>query len=168
LKDLFKDRRFIYVASGLIIFVIIIAFAINLLSHETGERRRLLEQRKEMLALRDEYLFHKKRITAVENKKNLSSIQGIIQAVDEVFLSIGLKDKIKTVKSTGKRDIKDGTEEEAELQVEKVNMNEMINIFYRIENVPMILTIKRAAIKKSFENPELLNITLTLSFLKTK
>jgi hypothetical protein len=32
----------------------------------------------------------------------------------------------------------------------------------------MILTVKKATIKKSFENPELLNITLSLSFLKTK
>lgn len=47
-------------------------------------------------------------------------------------------------------------------------MNEMANIFYRIEHAPMILTVKKATIKQSFENPELLNITLDLSFLKTK
>jgi len=32
----------------------------------------------------------------------------------------------------------------------------------------MILTIKKVTVKQSFENPELLNITLMLSFLKTK
>lgn len=47
-------------------------------------------------------------------------------------------------------------------------MNEMVNIFYRIENAPMILTIKKATVKKSFENPELLNISLVLSFLNPK
>jgi hypothetical protein len=44
----------------------------------------------------------------------------------------------------------------------------MINVFYRIENAPMVLTVKKATIKKSFENPELLNITMVLSFLKAK
>lgn len=168
MRELLKDKRLVYVSSGLIAFTIIVAFAINLLSSERRQLNLLKERRKEMLMLKDEFLSLKQRIDVVESKKNLSNVQGIVQAVDEVFLSIGLKDKVKTVKSTGRRDIKDGFEEEAELQIEKVSMNEMVNIFYKIENTPMLLAIKKAAIKKSFGNPELLNITLTLSFLKTK
>jgi uncharacterized protein YoxC len=165
---LLKDKRFISVLSVFIVFIIIIALAIRLLSSERRELKLLREQQKEMTILKDEFLSLKKRIDAVESKKNLSNVQGIVQAVDEVFSSIGLKDKVKTVKSTGRRDMKDGFEEEAELQIEKVSMNEMVNIFYKIENAPMVLTIKKASIKKSFENPDLLNIMLTLSFLKAK
>ena len=154
--------------SVFIVFIIIIALAIRLLSSGKRELKLLREQQKEMIIVKDEFLSLKQRIDAVESKKNLSNVQGIVQAVDEVFLSIGLKDKVKTVKSTGRRDMKDGFEEEAELQIEKVSMNEMVNIFYKIENAPMVLTIKKASIKKSFENPELLNIILTLSFLKAK
>jgi hypothetical protein len=168
LRELLKDKRFFYVLSGLIGFIVIFALAVNLLLSEIRELKLLKEQRKEMLMLKDEFLSLKQKIDVVESKKNLSNVQGIIQAVDEVFLSIGLKDRVKTVKSTGKRDIKDGFEEEAELQIEKVSMNEMVNIFHKIENAPMVLTIKKAEIKKSFENPELVNINLTLSFLKTK
>src|SRR4030043_916375 len=168
MRELLKDKRFFYISSGLIGFIVIFALAINLLSSDRKELKLLKEQRKEMLMLKDEFLSLKQRIDAVESKKNLSNVQGIVQAVDEVFLSIGLKDKVKTVKSTGRRDMKDGFEEEAELQIEKVSMNEMVNIFYKIENAPMVLTIKKASIKKSFENPELLNISLTLSFFKTK
>jgi len=163
-----KDKRFISVLSVFIVFIIIISLAIRLLSSEKRELKLLREQQKEMIIVKDEFLSLKQRIDAVESKKNLSNVQGIVQAVDEVFLSIGLKDKVKTVKSTGRRDMKDGFEEEAELQIEKVSMNEMVNIFYKIENAPMVLTIKKASIKKSFENPELLNIILTLSFLKAK
>ena len=168
MRELLKDKRIIYGLSGLVVFVIALTLAINLLSSERKELRLLKEQRKEILTLKDEFLSLRQRIDIVEGKKNLSNVQGIIQAIDEVFLSIGLKDKIKTVKSTNRREIKEGFEEEADLQIEKVNMNEMINIFYRIENAPMVLTIRKAVIKKSFENPELLNITLTLSFLKGK
>lgn len=168
MRELLKDKRIIYGLSGLVVFVIAVTLAVNLLSSERKELRLLKEQRKEILMLKDDFLSLKQRIDIVEGKKNLSNVQGVVQAIDEVFLPIGLKDKIKTVKSTGRREIKDGFEEEADLQIEKVNMNEMINIFYRIENATMVLTIKKAAIKKSFENPELLNITLTLSFLKSK
>lgn len=168
MRELLKDKRFISVLSVFIVFIIIVALTIRLLSSEKRELKLLREQQKEMIILKDEFLSLKQRIDAVESKKNLSNVQGIVQAVDEVFLSIGLKDKVKTVKSTGRRDMKDGFEEEAELQIEKVSMNEMVNIFYKIENAPMVLTIKKASIKKSFENPELLNIILTLSFLKAK
>jgi len=163
-----KNKRFISVLSVFIVFIIIISLAIRLLSSEKRELKLLREQQKEMIIFKDKFLSLKQRIDAVESKKNLSNVQGIVQAVDEVFLSIGLKDKVKTVKSTGRRDMKDGFEEEAELQIEKVSMNEMVNIFYKIENAPMVLTIKKASIKKSFENPDLLNIILTLSFLKAK
>lgn len=168
MRELLKDKRLIYISSGLILFVVIAVYGINLLSSERRELKLLNDQRKEMLILKDEYVSLKKRIDSAESRKDLSSAQGIVQAADEVFQSIGLKDKVKTVKSTNRRDMKEGTEEEAELLIEKVSMNEMVNIFYKIENAPMILTIKKAAIKKSFENPELLNVSLTLSFLKMK
>jgi hypothetical protein len=168
LRELLKDKRFIYVLLVLTGFIIIVAIGMNLLSSERRELKILKEQRKEMLMLKNEFLSLKQKIDAVEGKKNLSNVQGVVQAIDDVFLPIGLKDKIKTVKSTGRREIKDEFEEEADLQIEKVNMNEMINILYKIENSPMVLTIRRIAMKKSFENPELLNIEITLSFLKSK
>jgi hypothetical protein len=168
LRDLLKNKKYIFVLSGLAGIVIVIALAINFLTKEKRELKFLQEQHKEMLVLKDEFLQLKQRIDTVENKKNLSNAEGVIQAVDEVFSSIGLKSKLKTVKSSGKREIKEGFEEEADLSIEKIDMNEMLNIFYKIENAPMVLTVKKATIKKSFENPELLDISLTLSFVKIK
>jgi len=168
LRDLLKDRRFTYFVAGLALVIIAAILAGRQLSAEKKELKLLKEQRKEMLILKDEFLSLRERVTAVEGKKNLTNVQGVVQAVDDVFSSAGLKDKLKTVKSAGRREMKDGFEEEADISIEKVNMNEMVNILYRIENAPMILTIRKATIKKSFENPELLNISLVLSFLKQK
>ncbi len=138
------------------------------LSSRTEELHKLREQRAEMAVLADEFLSLQKKIQAAARRKDMTNVQGVHQAVDEVFSSVGLKDKVKTVKSAGRRETKDGIEEEADVFIEKVTMNQMVNIFYRIERAPMILTIKKAALKQSFDNPELLNITLTLSFLKTR
>jgi hypothetical protein len=168
LRDLLRDRRYIYFIAGLVIVVIAGTLGLRQLSSERRELKLLQEQRKEMLSLKEEFLSLRQRVTAVEGKKNLTDVQGVVQAVDDVFSSAGLKDKLKTVRSSGKREVKDGFEEEADISIEKVSMNEMVNIFYRIENAPMILTIRKASIKKSFENPELLNISLVLSFLKPK
>jgi hypothetical protein len=120
-----------------------------------------------MAVLKDEFVSLKQKIQRVESRKKLANVQGVLQAVDEVFSSLSLKEKVRTIKSTGRRETKDGIEEEADVSVEKVTMNEMLNILHRIEHAPMILTVRKVAIKQSFENPELLNITLMLSFLKT-
>ena len=135
---------------------------------ERKELKELKERRGEMVSLKDEFLSLRQKVNAAESKKGLSNVQGIVQAVDEVFSSLGLRDKLKTVKSTGKRETKDGFEEEADIYIEKVSMNEMANIFYRIGNAPMVLTVKKATIKKSFDSPEFLNINIVLSFLKAK
>ena len=163
-----KNRKMLSILGGLAGFVILFALGINLLLSERRELNQLKDQRKEMLLLKDEFLSLRQKINFVEGRKNLSNVQGIVQAVDEVFSSIGLRDKVKTVKSAGKRETRDGFEEEADISIEKVSMNEMANIFYRIERAPMVLTIKKTTIKKSFENPELLNLTLVISFLKAK
>ena len=168
MTDLLKNRRIISFSAVLISFLILAALGIKMLSSQTKELHQLQGQRKEMAVLRDEFLSLQQKIQTVENRKNLTNVQGVLQAVDEVFSSVGLKDKVKTVKNTGKRETKDGIEEEADVSVEKVTMNEMVNIFYRIDHAPMILTIKKVTVKQSFENPELLNITLMLSFLKIK
>lgn len=166
--NLFRDKRiisFLFIFAALSVVAIV---GVRTLSSQTKELNQLREQRKEMTVLREEVVSLRQTIQAVENKKNLSNVRGVMQAVDEIFSSVGLKDKVKTVKSTGRRETEDGIEEEADVLVEKVTMNEMVNIFYRIEHAPMILTVKKATVKQSFDNPELLNISLQLSFVKTK
>jgi predicted RND superfamily exporter protein len=167
-KDLLKNRQLIAFSAVLISFLILAALGVNMLSSQKKELHQLQEQRKEMALLRDEFLSLQQKIQTVENRKNLTNMQGVLQAVDEVFSSLGLKDKVKSVKNTGKKETKDGIEEDADVSVEKVTMNEMVNIFYRIDHAPMILTVKKVTVKQSFDNPELMNITLILSFLKTK
>lgn len=169
MKELFRNNRLIYILSAvLIIVVLLFIFTIKHVSDNRKQIEILKAQHQEILVLQDQFNSLKQKIDAVESKKNLSNVQGIIEAVEEIFSSIGLKGKLKTIKSSGKREIRDGIEELADIYIEKVNMNELVNIFFRIENAPMILTIKKVGIKKSFEDPELLNISMTLSFLKSK
>jgi len=168
MREMMKDRKIILGIAGLVIFIIMVSVTLTILANERKHLLQLKEQRNEMIVLRDALLLLSRKVNTVETKKELSNVQGIAQAVEEVFSSVGLKDRVKTVKSTGKRETKDGFEEEADVYIEKVTMNEMVNIFYRIKNAPMVLTVKKVTVKKSFENPELLNISLILSFLKNK
>lgn len=161
-------RRLFLIVVGFAVSIVLCILALNASTSSKRDLGNLKVQQKEMHLLKDEFLSLKNRINAVEEKKSLTKVEGVVQAVDEIFLPLGLKRKVKSVKPTGTKELKGAIEEEAEVQVEKVDMNEMVNIFYKIENAPMILSIKKATIKTSFDNPALLNITMTIALVKVK
>lgn len=168
MKEFRENKRLITFVLLLIIFAAFLIYAAGLLSSERKELQLLRAQREEMLTLKHDFTALKQKIDSLEMKKDRSRAQGIMEAIDDVFSSLSLKDKLKTVKSSGTKEVKDGFEEEADIYIEKVTMNEMVNIFYTIEHTPLVIAMKKATIKKSFEDPELLNISLTLLFLRAK
>ncbi len=160
-KALLRISGFVFLAVSCSIL-----FALSLSAER--DLRAMLSRQKEFALLRDEYLSLRGKVAFAESKKNLMQVKGVVQAVDEIMGPLGMKQKIRSVKPTAIKEMKDVTEEEAEVQIEKADMNEAVNIFYRIENAPMALSVKRADLKTSFENPARLNITMTLALIKQK
>lgn len=129
----------------------------------------LKSKRNELALLTTEFNALKGQVDVVEQKTIPSQTKGIAGVLDDIMSSLGIKGKLKAVKGLGSREIKGPmTEESAEVQLEKVGMNEMVNIFYRIREAPVILSVKRTTMKKSFENPELLDVTMTIALFTKK
>ncbi len=161
------DRRLIVISAAAVLFLVcLVLFKVSL--SMKNERDALRSQEKELSVLAGEYQALKRTVDSVEGKKSLTKVMGIVQAVDEVFSSLGLNQKLKSVKPTGTREKKYGIEEEADISVERVTMNEMVNILFKIENAPMILSVKKTAVKTSFDNPSLLNVTMTIGLITPK
>lgn len=116
----------------------------------------------QMTSLRDELQPVRQRVASLESRKGLTKAQGIVDAVGKVIEPLGLKAKVKSIKPVG---VKEASEERAEVAIEKVSMNEMVNILYAVENAPMLFIIRKTTVSTSFENPELLNVTITLSLV---
>ncbi len=144
----------------------IVLFSISLSSER--DLRTLRARQKELASLKEEYLSMRGKIAFAESKKNLMQVKGVVQAIDDIMTPMGMKQKIKSVKPTGTKEMKDVTEEEAEVQIEKVDMNEAVNIFYKIENAPMALSVKKANVSTLFEDPAHVNITMVLALIKPK
>ncbi len=163
------SRRKIIVASIVLFLYILI---IPLLVIESGARKELGAQNarlKEMTALSSEYKTISERISIIERRSTVARIDGVAQAIDSITSSIGIRGKVKSIRAAGSREIKgEMTEDSAEVQMEKVSMNELVNLFYSIDNAPMMLTIRQALMKKSFENPELLDIKMTIALFARK
>lgn len=158
----------VFIAGGGVLLLALCAILLSLSMSAKKDRVRLSADLKEMVLLRQEFLDLKARVDAVEAKKGLSKVEGIVQAVDEVFRSMGLAQKLKSVKSVGTSEKPWTIEEEAEVQVEKVNMNELTNILYKMENAQMILSIKKATLKTTFDNPSLLNMSMTVALVRPR
>lgn len=118
----------------------------------------------EFYTLSDEYKKLNMHVSTIENKRSLSKVNSIIHALDEVFVPLGIKGKIKSIKGLEDREIEGRmNEKSAEVMIEQVSLNELVNIFYKIENAPLLLKINNASINKSFASPELLDISMSIS-----
>ena len=167
IHDFWQDRasrkKIVIVAVLIGLYILVIP---NMLWERASERElsELTAKYHEFSTLTDRYRSLKASVNAIEQKKTLTKTSSITQAIGDISLSLGIKDKMKSVKLTGTKKVMDQiSEESAEIQMEKLNMSEVVNLFYKIENAPMILAVKKVAIKKSFENPELLDVTMSVS-----
>jgi len=132
----------------------------------------------EALSMRDEVLMLKGKVRALETRAGVTNVKGIVQAVQELTDPMGVGGKVKSVKLLGRSSNGGGDtalvaegggrlfEERADVALEGVTMNEMVNLFYAMDSAPMLLIVRRAEIKPSFGAPDLLDITITLSFIR--
>lgn len=149
--------------AGIVASAVVFVVMIGLFSSAKSALSTSRSSHREMLSLKDDYLVLRGKIDSLERKKKLTRVQGIIQAVDNVSEPLGLKEKVKSVKPLSSTE---KGEEKAEVSVQSVSMNEMVNLLYAVENAPMLLVVRKINIKTSFENPEQLNLSLTLSLIK--
>ncbi|MGO9016026.1 MAG: hypothetical protein ACLQF0_13735 [Dissulfurispiraceae bacterium] len=156
------------IAGAAAVPVVLCIIAVSFFFSSKNELAVAHARQKEFALLKSEYQTMKSGIDVIENKKSISNVKGILQAVDEIFLSLGLKQRIRSVKPLTTQEAPGLVEEEAEVQVERVNINEAVNLFYKIENAPMSIFIKKAAMKASFENPANLDITITIALVRPK
>ena len=167
IRDYWRDRasrkKMAIVAVLIGVFILIIP---NLLWYSAAKKElsELAAKYDEFSSLTNKYRSLKASVTAIEQKKTLAKTNSITQAIGDISLSLGIREKMKSIKLTGTKKVMDQmNEESAEIQMEKLNMSELVYLFYRIENAPMILAVKRVVIRKSFENRELLDATLAVS-----
>ena len=84
----------------------------------------------------------------------------------KVFEEIGIKGKNSQIKPLKGEDHPGFVEDAAEIHVEGVTANEMVNLLYRLEKGAKPLVIKKALVKTRFDDPARLDLTLAVALLK--
>jgi hypothetical protein len=117
----------------------------------------LIEQQKDLSSFKDKAaLFEAKR----KNSKG-KSVQDVINSELD---ALGLKEKLESIKSPPGGMTPD--EEKAEARLKGLSMNELVNLLYTLDNSRMLILTRKANIRTTFENPDVLNVTLSVSLIK--
>jgi len=162
---LVADRRMLPAAAVAAVTLLCLYMMLTVRSLR-AENTALLAKQKELASMKDDVVKLKSRVEAAEARTSLAKVAGVVQAIDEIVKSMGLSQKVKSVKPTNSRERLNTIEEEAEVQLEKLTLNELVNLLYRFENAPMLLATKKTYARLSFENPSLLNVTCFISLIR--
>lgn len=114
-------------------------------------------------ALGAEYRLSKARVEAVSRRAYAAPGPGggAITAMEEIAKTVGAG--ISAVKPLGRRTTRGYTEKDLEVKLDRVDLNQVINLLYLTENSRTLLVIKEFSMKSRFDDPELLDITLKLT-----
>lgn len=149
----------------LLILLYLLAIVLFLLERSQGrERESLIKRFREFNSLAEEY-----RMIKASKAIEVGDVsEGLLPSINGLIDSIGLKDKVKSIKMAGNREFNEIIEERLEAEMDKLTMNELINLLYKLQTHPAHPSIKNVRIRKDFENPERLDMDIKVSFYRRK
>jgi len=152
-----KRIYFIFIGLGLLAVVVL-----GLKLHrEKEELARLEEYHRRIVRLKAEYLRIYPKVYRIE-KRIRGGRKGLVKVIEDLVSGLGIKKEFTSLKIIRKCELRGLNLEEGEIYLSSLNMNTLVNLLYTIEHGNYPLTIKRANIKTTFEDAELLEVRLTL------
>ena len=162
-KLIFSDRyTLITIIAAILTAIFTVVTFISANSYERNNEK-LKNQLNEMQILRDELIHIKAIVNSKEKKIGLTKVSGVVSTLEQMLNSLGLEAKV--IRPLGKKQIKEFTEEDAELEIENIDLNKIVNLLYKMENSPVPVKIKSVTIKATFENPNVFILSMTASLI---
>lgn len=150
----------------IIVLILVSAFTVVASIHTNGiaEKNNSLKiQLTEIRSLSERYIHIKNIVESKENKIGLTKTAGVVSTLEQTLDSLGLKANI--IKPLEKKRINEFIEEDAELEIKKIDLNSIVNLLHRIDNSPVPMRIKQTFIKTAFEDPDKFTLKITVSLI---
>lgn len=164
------DRRKISIIAVVVCFVIVSGWVWDIIYKKyTGVEKAVITKKDELTRfnrLEEEFLRDKHIIDSIA--KRLLSPKGNespIIILEEIGKRTGVKEKITTLKPLEEKMKKGYRERGVEMRIDGIDLNQLINLLYKIENHKALLIVKGFSMKNRFDNPDLLDITINLSLI---
>ncbi|MBC8412371.1 hypothetical protein H8E50_01705 [bacterium] len=162
-KILFFDKPLLFIAA-LSIILLVISVRSSLIAAETVHKSEDLRSQYTVISsLSEEVIALKKFVTSQEGKLKTVKGSAVVSTLENILNELGLK--ADSIKPMQKKKIDQHFENDAEIEIESIDLNSIINLLYLIKNSRAPMKIKNSLIKTSFENPDKLILNLTVSLL---
>ncbi len=146
-----KDKRLLPAAAFVVLVILLILFY----RWEASAERRLAGLKsgeKEFYSLKQDYIRLKAATDELDRRAALSQ-GGVVKSINDVFGSMGLMSKLASLKPMETKNEDEFIREDAEISVKNADLNEMLNILYRLENAHALIAIRNVDIRTSFSAP---------------
>lgn len=162
------DRRMLFILLGGFSFVIVFLLTGNIvLKKYRGLEKSIIVKKKEMLnfvQLKEEYLRGKNIFDYVERRAlSPRGMESPITILEGIGIRTGIKEKIIMLKPLEEKMEKGYLERGVNLKIDGIDLNQLINFLYKIENNKALLLIKGFSMKSRFDNPNLLDVDISVA-----
>ncbi len=120
------------------------------------------------IALEEEYLGLKAAYDEVANRAFLSGAESTVSVIEGLAGGVGVKDRITGLKPLEETETLGYVDSKVEARLKGVDLNQLVNLLFRIENHRALLVVRAFSMKSTFEDPELYEITMTISHIVKK
>jgi general secretion pathway protein M len=150
---------------------VIAALVLALLYSALNDRIRRLAKKRvareaavtEMLLLSSQYRNANNDSQRLNNR--LAAVKpddSLVKLIEET----GIKGKNRQIKPTKGEERQGSLEDAAEVRIESLSANEVVNLLHKLEKGDKPVVIKKANLKTRYDDPAKLDITLTMALLK--
>ncbi|RQW89976.1 MAG: general secretion pathway protein GspM [Geobacter sp.] len=144
---------------------------VTILFTTLNERIAVLEKKRkarendlvEMMALKQRFLSAK--LTSQRFAGRLAGVRAD-DSPAKIIEEIGIKGKSSKITPFKSEERGGFIEDSAEVKLDGLTLNEAVNLLYRLEKGTRPVLVKKANLKTRFDDPSLLDLTLTIALLK--
>lgn len=162
-----KENRKILVAAGIVVllFTAVVVLYVSVKNIQT--RLVLMESLYSGMSSDRAVLVSMAEGTkALKARAEESRNRNFVSAMEKTSTDFGLSKSMKKINFVTHRQDGQFSADDYELRIEGIDLNTAVNFIYRISNAGVLIKIRKCSIAVSFENPDLLTISLLVSHLK--
>lgn len=162
-KILLFDKT-ILALTVLSLIAVVTIIVTSIYANETKSRNKALRsQLSEINSLASGVLDINSYVQSKEKKIGLRKTKGVVSTMQQTLKSLNLT--AKTIKPLDKKKVLEYFEENAELELENADLNQIVNLLYKIETSSIPIKIKSSSIRTSFEDPDKFTLKIMLALI---
>lgn len=117
-------------------------------------------------SLEEEYLKKKALLDARARKAYASdAAESAITAIERIGTRAGVKELVTSLKPIEEKETAGYVERSVEVRIERIDINQLVNLLYLMENNRGLFVIREFSMKNRFEDPDLLDVSLKVVHL---